>query len=221
MAISIRSTERFGLQHPIVRFAQRRQPELNSHPRPFQELEAWACWAGGYAERAWFEVEAAKVTRAYLGCGFITWAVARDPDLFRRSAGAVSAGDDVGLRRSGAFGSARQGCGRPIDLSGPYVGPGPACGRCRGRRRGRPRNGGGRAWHGGPVRDDTVRHTVVDAVSRQAPTSWCGGGGAADGRGLAAALMLGADGVLMEPLLGNAGSNHPLRGKDGCRGVRR
>jgi hypothetical protein len=32
---------------------------------------------GGYAERAWFKAEGAKVTRPDVGCGFITWALAR------------------------------------------------------------------------------------------------------------------------------------------------
>jgi len=36
---------------------------------------------GGYGDRSWFETESAKITRNDVGCGFITWSVAQQPDL--------------------------------------------------------------------------------------------------------------------------------------------
>ncbi len=52
--------------------------------------------------------------------------------------------------------------------------------------------------------------TVVDAVNRRAPEVLVlAAGGIADGRGLAASLMLGADGALMRTRFwGDAGSGH-------------
>src|ERR1700730_13648277 len=81
MAIRTRLTEFFGLQHPIV-LAPMTPAAGADLASAVSEAGGLGLLGGGYAERALFMAEAAKVTRPDVGCGFITWALARDPDLY-------------------------------------------------------------------------------------------------------------------------------------------
>ena len=81
MAIRTRLTEFFGLQHPIV-LAPMTPAAGADLASAVSEAGGLGPLGGGYAERAWFMAEAARVTRPDVGCGFITWALARDPGLY-------------------------------------------------------------------------------------------------------------------------------------------
>jgi nitronate monooxygenase len=152
---------------------------------------------GGYVDRVWFERESAKVTRPDVGAGFITWTIPEDPGLLdfalehHPRAMALSFSDPAPyaprIKKAGvplicqvhtlehAF--------RAVDVGADVV-------IAQGTE------AGGHGW--------TVRSTmpfvpaVVDALANRAPDVLVlAAGGIADGRGLAAALMLGADGVSM------------------------
>src|SRR6202022_4372480 len=154
MAIRTRLTEFFGLQHPIVLAPMTPAAEADL-ASAVSEAGGLGLLGGGYAERAWFMAEAAKVTRPHVGCGFITWALARDPDLYDEALARFPRAMMLSFADPAPLARRARDAGRAFDLSGPYAGPGPACGRCRGQRCCRPRNGGRRAWPGSPI-DDAV-----------------------------------------------------------------
>src|SRR5258707_3279303 len=78
--ISTRLTKFFDIEHPIILAPMT--------PAAGADLSAAVAAAGGlgllgggYGDRSWFEAESAKITRNDVGCGFITWSVAQQPDL--------------------------------------------------------------------------------------------------------------------------------------------
>ena len=196
MAIKTRLTELFRLEHPIV-LAPMTPAAGGALASAVAEAGALGLLGGGYAERAWFEEEAAKVTRYDVGCGFITWAVANDLDLLDRAlerfprAMMLSFADPAPLAARIKAADVPLICQvhtleqalHAIDVGADVI-------VAQGTEAG---------GHG-----QTARSTmpfvpaVVDAVDRRAPEVLVlAAGGIADGRGLAASLMLGADGVLM------------------------
>jgi nitronate monooxygenase len=145
---------------------------------------------GGSGVRAWLELLKAGNTR--VGIGFITWSLQKNPGLLdvalahRPKAMFLSFGDIDGfaprIRQAGipliaqvqTVAQARKAVADGADI---IVAQGTEAGG----------HGGGRATL-------PLVPAVVDAVGKQVPV--IAAGGIADGRGLAAALMLGASGVL-------------------------
>jgi len=150
----------------------------------------------GYAEAEWLNREFAAAGNQRIGCGFITWAMARRPaaldEALQRTLAAVmlSFGDAAPfiprIKRAGALvicqvqniRQARQVLDEGTDV---IVAQGSEAGG----------HGGGRSTF-----------PLVPAVADMAAQSGrevlvVAAGGIADGRGLAASLMLGADGVLI------------------------
>jgi nitronate monooxygenase len=131
-----------------------------------------------------------------VGCGFITWSMARDPQLL----------DDVLARRPAAlmlsFGEVQPHASRIKAEGVPLI-----C-QVQGMRYLREavdagadivvaegNEAGGHSGHRGVF---TLVPEAADYLARHAPqTVLVAAGGVGDGRGLAAALMLGADGVLV------------------------
>lgn len=146
---------------------------------------------GGYGDRAWLEREFDIAGSTRVGVGFITWALTSKPDLLtlalerKPAAVMLSFGDLAGfapaIHRAGipliaqvqtveAARIAMQEGARVIVAQGTEAG-----------------------GHSGQRATMSLVPAVVDAV---ASTPVVAAGGIADGRGLAAALMLGAGGVL-------------------------
>lgn len=146
---------------------------------------------GGYGDRAWIEREFDAAGDAGVGIGFITWSLAGNPDLLavalerRPKAVMLSFGDirpfAPQLARAGipliaqvqTVADARMAV---AEGAGIIVAQGTEAG-----------------GHGGRRATMALVPAVVDAVDR---TPVVAAGGIADGRGLAAALMLGACGAL-------------------------
>lgn len=146
----------------------------------------------GYGDTDWLTREFENADGARVGVGFITWSLARNPALldlalkYKPAAVMFSFGDYTpylaAVRKAGAkvicqvqtLAQAREAAAAGVDL---IVAQGT--------------EGGG---HGGARSTFTFVPAVVDAV---APIPVVAAGGVADGRGLAAALMLGASGVLV------------------------
>ena len=84
MRLGTRLTERFGIDHPIL-----------SAPMAFAAGGALAAAVsragglgligGGYGDADWLEREFAAAGNARVGCGFITWSLARRPELLHRA----------------------------------------------------------------------------------------------------------------------------------------
>lgn len=147
---------------------------------------------GGYGDRAWLEREFALAGDAPVGVGFITWSLASKPELldlvlerkpqalmlsFGEFAPFARAIKDAGvalLAQVQTLEQARQAVAAGADV---VIAQGTEAG-----------------GHGAERATLPLVPAVVDVV---APVPVVAAGGIADGRGLAAALMLGASGVLM------------------------
>ena len=150
---------------------------------------------GGYGERTWLEQETAKLKRCAVpfGIGFITWSLAKQPDLLdialnaRPRAIMLSFGDPQPfaprVKAAGALlicqvqneDMARQALDAGADV---LVAQGSEAG-----------------GHGASRTTIDIVPAIVDLAAGRVPV--VAAGGIADGRGLAAMMMLGAAGVLL------------------------
>lgn len=197
--ITTRLTEQWDLKHPVI-----------SAPMAFAaggKLAAAVTRAGGlgliggaYGDREWVEGALRDAGNARVGCGFITWhletALEKAPSLL----------DDVLARKPAAlflsFGDPAAYAPRIADAGVPLICQiqtlrdakhAVDCGATLIVAQGAEAGG-----HGEARATMTLVPEVADMLTQRAPeTLLCAAGGVADGRGLAAALMLGADGVLV------------------------
>jgi len=194
MSISTSLSALLGIKHPILSapmdvIAGARLTTAVSSAGGFGIL------GGGYGERTWLEQETAKLTRcaAPFGIGFITWSLAKQPELLdialnaRPRAIMLSFGDPKPLApRVKAAGAllicqvqneemARQALDAGADI---LVAQGSEAG-----------------GHGASRTTIDIVPAIVDLAARRVPV--VAAGGIADGRGLAAMMMLGAAGVLL------------------------
>ena len=151
---------------------------------------------GGYGDAAWLEREFAAAAGERIGVGFITWSLQKSSALLTQvlrhkpAAVMLSFGDPrpfaEEIHRAGAVLVCQcQDLGHVRDAieagAGVIVAQGSAAG-----------------GHGALRGTLSLVPEVADHLARHAPdTVLLAAGGIADGRGLAAALMLGADGVLV------------------------
>jgi len=195
MALRTRLSEMLDVEHPII-----------SAPMAFAaggRLAATITGAGGlgligggYGDAEWLEREFAEARNARVGCGFITWSLAKRPRLLDL----VLAHTPVAVMLS--FGSPML-FARPIKDAGTKL----ICQvQCMDHAREAVAVGadiivaqGAEAGGHGLIRATlTLVPEIADYLAQAAPaTVLVAAGGIADGRGLAAALMLGADGVLI------------------------
>lgn len=191
MAIKTPLTELLDIEHPILLAPM----DVVSGGRLAAAVSAaggLGLIGGGYGDGDWIEGEFAAAGDQVVGAGFITWSLAKQPELLDRAlehdptAIMLSFGDPapfVGkIKDAGAklicqvqtVADARAA----VDLGADVI-------IAQGTE------GGG---HGATRATFTLTPAVVDAI---APVPVAAAGGVADGRGLAAALMLGAAGVLV------------------------
>ena len=151
---------------------------------------------GGYGDGDWIDTQFREAGNAAVGCGFITWSMAQKPEVLDRAlahkprAVMLSFGDPrpfaVRIKDAGALlicqvqsrADAEAAIAADADI---VIAQGAEAG-----------------GHGEKRATMTLVPEVADMLAARAPnTLLCAAGGIADGRGLAAALMLGADGVLV------------------------
>ena len=185
-------TEMFGLQHPIV-LGPMGGVSGGQLAAAVSNAGGLGLVGGGYGDPAWLRTELSRVkegTRRPWGVGLITWSIERSVlDLalgYRPDAFLLSFGDPrpyaAAIKSAGCklicqvqdVEQARVAREAGADL---IVAEGTEAG-----------------GHGGARATLPLVPAVVDAV---APTPVAAAGGIADGRGLAAALMLGAHGALI------------------------
>ncbi|HZC89488.1 MAG TPA: nitronate monooxygenase [Mycobacterium sp.] len=152
---------------------------------------------GGYGDADWLKREFGLAEGQRVGCGFITWSLARQPELL----------DETLERRPAtimlSFGDLRLFADRIHAAGVPLIAQAQTLEHARQALDAGAEivvaQGGEAGGHGMTVRSTfTLVPDVVDLAAERAPdTLVLAAGGVADGRGLAAALALGADGVLV------------------------
>jgi len=195
MPITTRLTERLGLTHPVI-LAPMGAVSGGRLAAAVSNAGGLGLIGGGYADRDWLQTELRAAGNARVGCGFITWSLNERPELLdlvlaHKPAAIFLSFDDPApyARRVGEAGAmlicqvqTRRDAEGALDCgAGMLVA-----------------QGGEAGGHGGQRSTMTLVAEVADLLAARAPdTLLCAAGGIADGRGLAAALMLGADGVLV------------------------
>jgi nitronate monooxygenase len=194
--IKTRLTEFFSIEHPIILapMTPAAGADLSS---AVAEAGGLGLLGGGYGDRNWFEAESAKVTRSDVGCGFITWSIAEQPDLLDLAIERHPRAVMLSFADPAPFAPKIKGANVPlicqvhtVDQALRAADVGADIIVAQGTEAG---------GHGQTARSTMpFVPTVVDALRDHAPhVIVVAAGGIADGRGLAAALMLGAEGVLM------------------------
>jgi nitronate monooxygenase len=191
MPITTRLTERLGVRHPILLapmdvVADGRLAAAVSHAGGFGII------GGGYGDAAWLTREMDAAGDARVGVGFITWSLSRQPHLLdlvlerRPPAVMLSFGEvQPHADRIKAAGALLLCQVQTVDQARQAIAHGADVLIAQGAE------AGGHGMSRGTL---ALVPAVVDAAG-DIPVA--AAGGIADGRGLAAALMLGADGVLM------------------------
>src|ERR1700754_1420587 len=194
MPISTPLTARLGIRHPILSAPM----DVIAGVRLTKAVSAaggFGILGGGYGDRAWLEQETAKLADVSdpFGIGFITWSLARQPALLDIALEAgpraimLSFGDPMPfaprIKSSGALlicqvqdeAMARQALDAGADI---LIAQGTEAG-----------------GHGASRTTIDIVPAIVDLAAGRVPV--VAAGGIADGRGLAAMMMLGASGVLV------------------------
>lgn len=151
---------------------------------------------GGYGDGAWLETQFQAAGNAEIGCGFITWSLARQPHLLTQ----VLARKPKVLMLS--FGDPRPFADEILAAGSLLICQCQTLAHVREALEAGARiivaQGAEAGGHGHSRGTLALVPEVADLLAHTSPgTLLLAAGGIADGRGLAAALMLGADGVLV------------------------
>lgn len=195
MPLTTRLTERLGIAHPIL-LAPMALAAGGKLAAAVTAAGGLGLIGGGYGDAGWLDQQFREAGNATVGCGFITWSMAERPEVLDAAlaheprAVMLSFGDPrpfaVRIKDAGALlicqvqsrADAEAAIAAEADI---IVAQGAEAG-----------------GHGEKRATLTLVPEVADMLAARAPqTLLCAAGGIADGRGLAAALMLGADGVLV------------------------
>jgi nitronate monooxygenase len=195
MTIRTRLTERLKIEHPILS-APMALAAGGRLAAAVTEAGGLGMIGGGYGDVDWLRSEFAAAGNARVGCGFITWSLATRPAAL-----------DLALARAPVAIMLSFGNPRPF---APAIRSTASALICQVQTMDHARaaldagadiivaQGSEAGGHGAKRATLTLVPEVADLLARDSPeTLVVAAGGIADGRGLAAALMLGADGVLM------------------------
>jgi nitronate monooxygenase len=191
-----RLTEFFGIEHPIVS-APMAQISGGRLAAAVSSSGGLGLIGGGYGDSAWLQREFGLADGARVGCGFITWSLARAPELLEETLAWQPATVMLSFGGLQPFAERVRAAGisviaqvQTLEQARLALDAGAEILVAQ---------GGEAGGHGMTVRSTfTLVPDVVDLAAGRAPeTLVLAAGGVADGRGLAAALMLGADGVVV------------------------
>ncbi|BBY10088.1 NAD(P)H-dependent flavin oxidoreductase [Mycobacterium marseillense] len=196
MPLPTRLTEFFDIEHPVL-LAPMALVSGGRLAAAVTRAGGLGLLGGGYGDAEWVQREFDRANGARIGCGFITWSLARNPHVL-----------DLALDRQPAtimlsFGDLRpfadriHAAGVPLtaqvqnlDQARRAVDAGAEVIVAQGSE------AGGHGMRGRAT--FTLVPDVVDLVAERSPgTLVAAAGGVGDGRGLAAALALGADGAVV------------------------
>lgn len=198
MALSTSVTRLLGIEHPIVLAAM----DLVADARltlAVSRAGGLGFLGAGYGDPDWLERELGAIEHAAdrpdlpFGIGFITWSLAKQPQLLDRALASnpraiwLSFGDPepfiAQIKDAGALVVCQV---QSVEMAADAVAKGADIIVAQ---------GGEAGGHGIAQSSLTLAPAVCDAVGDRVPILLAGG--AADGRALAAALMLGAQGIVM------------------------
>jgi nitronate monooxygenase len=194
--VKTRLTEFFGIEHPILSAPM----ALISGGRLAAAVTSsggLGFIGGGYGDSDWLQREFGLAEGQKVGCGFITWSLARKPELLDQTLERQPVTIMLSFGDLQPFADRIHTAGIPLivqvqtlDHARQALDAGAEILVAQGSEAG---------GHGMTVRSTfTLVPDVVDLAAERAPeTLVLAAGGVADGRGLAAALVLGADGVLV------------------------
>lgn len=195
MPLSTRLTARFGLTHPVIS-APMALAAGGALAGAVSAAGGLGLIGGGYGDAGWLDDQFKAAGNQPVGCGFITWSLRKSPHLLeavlaRRPRAIFLSFDDPEpfasrVRAQGVPVICQvqtvADAARAIDVGADVV----------------VAQGAEAGGHGEKRATLTLVPEVADLIAaRASDTLLCAAGGIVDGRGLAAALMLGADGVVM------------------------
>ncbi len=194
MAISTELTARLGIRHPIL-LAPMDTISGSRLVRAVSDAGGFGILGGGYGDRTRLETETAKLKgfAAPFGIGFITWSLAKQPELLdialeaRPRAIMLSFGDPAPFAPKIKAARSLLICQvQSEDMARQALDAGADILIAQGTEAG---------GHGASRTAIDIVPAIVDLAAGRVPV--VAAGGIADGRGLAAMMMLGASGVLI------------------------
>lgn len=193
--IETRLTRRFGLEHPIFSAPMARAGG-GALAAAVTRAGGLGLIGGGYGDVGWIEDQFAAAGNEAVGCGLITWQLEGRPEVLdavlahQPRAVFLSFGDPL------PYAAAIAEAGLPLICQVQTVADARVAVAAGAQVI--VAQGGEAGGHGARRGTLALVPEVADMLAAEAPdVVLLAAGGIADGRGLAAALMLGADGVLM------------------------
>jgi len=194
MPLETKLTKMLGIRHPILSapmatIAGARLVEAVGEAGGFGIL------GGGYGDKAWLEQETAKLKSATVpfGIGFITWSMAKQPELLDIALAAKPRAIMLSFGDPKPFGPRIKAAGSLLicqvqteEMAKDALDAGADVLIAQGTEAG---------GHGASRTTLDIVPAIVDFAAGRVPV--VAAGGLADGRGLAAMMMLGASGVLL------------------------
>jgi len=195
MRLKTRLTQKLEIEHPIL-LAPMNVIAGGKLAAAVTDAGGLGIIGGGYGDADWLERQFAAAGNTRVGCGFITWSMARDPRLLDQVLAKQPAAVMLSFGDVQPHASRVKGRGVPLicQVQGmKYLREAVDAGAdivvtegCE---------AGGHSGYRGLF---TLVPEAADYLAKRSPdTVLVAAGGVGDGRGLAAALMLGADGVLV------------------------
>jgi nitronate monooxygenase len=195
MPIDTRLTRRLKILHPIIQ-APMAFAAGGRLAGAVTQAGGLGLIGGGYGDASWIAQEFREAGNARVGGGFITWSLAKSPALLETMLAHKPAAVFLSFGDPQPFGSAIVAAGavlicqvQSIADCEEALAAGAEVIVAQGTEAG---------GHGARRATMTLVPEIADYLARESPeTLLCAAGGIADGRGLAAALALGADGVVV------------------------
>lgn len=196
IGLTTRLTESFGIEQPIV-LAPMALVSGGRLAAAVTQAGGLGLIGGGYADAEWLQTQVGLADGARVGYGFITWSLARNPGVLDIALEQRPAAVMLSFGELQPFADRIHAAGVPLlaqvqtlDQAGQALDAGAEVIVAQ---------GGEAGGHGMSVRSTfTLVPEVVDFVADRSPdTLVVAAGGVSDGRGLAAALALGADGAVV------------------------
>ena len=196
MSLHTRLTEFFRIEHPIL-LAPMAEVSGGRLAAAVTAAGGLGLIGGGYGDPEWLQSQISQAGGARVGCGFITWSLARNPELLDVALARQPATIMLSFGDPGEFADRIHQADIPLTIQVQTLG--------QARRAVEVgadiivAQGGEAGGHGMGARSTfTLVPDIVDiAAEHEVKALVLAAGGVADGRGLAAALALGADGVLV------------------------